>query len=387
MLAWNLSFFRLYERHLNMNIVIIGGGASGIACAIRTKLNNPDISVQVLEHLDEPCKKIYATGNGRCNITNKNAKGFETAKGFFESIGLIMRESGEGRMYPFSNQASGVVDVLLSTCQKLGIEIICSCKVLRVEKIGDTFNIFTSKGIFSSDILVLATGGMAQSALGSDGSGYALAETFGHSISELSPALVQLKSPNKNCRALKGIRTKCNVKLEINGENAGEEFGEVLFADYGISGIVVMNLSHLVSDKLISEEKQRCTAILDFVPDMSEDELLCHYNKFLTFEGILPSKLCAVLNRQADGDGEKMAKYIKNWRLIINGTKGYDYAQITKGGVRTDELYDSGESKLTENLYIIGELTDNQFPCGGFNLDYAWSSAIRAADKIAERSE
>jgi predicted Rossmann fold flavoprotein len=370
-----------------MNVVIIGGGAGGIACAIQIKLNNPAIGVQVLEHLDSPCKKIYATGNGRCNITNKNAQGFETTKAFFESIGLVMREGGDSRMYPHSNQASSVVDTLASSCEKLGVEIVTECETSRLEKIGDSFNVFTNKGVFTGDALVLATGGRAQSALGSDGSGYKLAKAFSHSITPLSPALVQLKSPNKSCRALKGIRAKCNVKLDINGEIMGEDFGEVLFTEYGLSGIVIMDLSQFVCDEKIKDGTSRCTAIIDFVPEMSEEELISHYNKFESFEGILPSKLCAVLNRQAEGNCEKMAKYIKNWRLIINGTKGYDYAQITKGGVKLSELGESGESKLCDNLYIIGELTDNQFQCGGFNLDFAFSSGVKAANRIAQQSE
>ena len=369
-----------------MNVVIIGGGASGIACAIKTKLNNPDISVQVLEHLDSPCKKIYATGNGRCNITNKNADGFETTKSFFESIGLLMRESSEGRMYPHSNQAASVVDTMLSACNKLGVEIINDCEIKRIEKEGSVFNAVTTKGVFTSDALVLATGGKAQKALGSDGSGYKLAKAFGHSVSPLSPALVQLKSPNKSCRALKGIRAKCNVKLEVNGVVLGEEFGEVLFTEYGLSGIVIMDLSKYVCDEKLKSGEHRCTAIIDFVPEMSEDELLNHYRTFSSFEGILPAKLCAVLSRQADDDGIKMAKYIKNWRLIVNGTKGYDYAQITKGGVELDELDENCESKLCENLYVIGELTNNQFPCGGFNLDFAFSSGVKAADRITEKN-
>ena len=369
-----------------MDVVVIGGGAAGCACAIRTKLNNAYINVTVLEHLDAPCKKIYATGNGRCNITNKGAANFETTKAFFESIGLIMRESGDGRMYPHSNQASGVVDVLVGACKKLGINIINNCNTRRIEKLGSIFNIFTDKGVFSADVLVLATGGMAQSSLGSDGSGYTLAQSLGHSVTPLSPALVQLKSPNKSCRALKGIRAKCTVKLEINSEPICEEFGEVLFTDYGLSGIVIMDLSQHISDEAIKDGSQRCTAIIDFVPEMSEEELLKHYKRFSSFEGILPSKLCAVLNRQADGDGEKMAKYIKNWRLIVSGTKGYDYAQITKGGVESSELNASFESTLCENLYIIGELTDNQFPCGGFNLDFAFSSGVKAADSVTEKN-
>ena len=369
-----------------MNVVIIGGGASGIACAIKIKLNNPDFGVSVLEHLDAPCKKIYATGNGRCNITNKNAENFETTKSFFDSIGLIMRESSEGRMYPHSNQAVSVVDTMLFACKKLGVEIITECETQRIEKADGIFNISTTKGDFISDVLVLATGGKAQSSLGSDGSGYELAKALGHSVSALSPALVQLKSPNKSCKALKGIRAKCNVKLEINGEIMGEEFGEVLFTEYGLSGIVIMDLSKYVCDEKLKSGEHRCTATIDFVPEMSEDELLKHYETFSTFEGILPAKLCAVLNRQADGDGEKMAKYIKNWRLIVNGTKGYDYAQITKGGVELCELDNNNESKLCNNLYIIGELTDNQFQCGGFNLDYAFSSGVKAANRITSKN-
>lgn len=369
-----------------MDAIIIGGGASGIACAVKIKQNNPDCRVTVLERLDSICKKIYATGNGRCNITNINANGFEITRNFFESIGLIMRESEGGRIYPYSNQAASVVDTLSSACGKYGIEIVCSCDIKRLEKIGNLFNIYTTKGIFSSDVLVLATGGKAQSALGSNGSGYDYARIFGHTITPLSPALVQLKSPNKNCRALKGIRAKCNVKIETNGKISAEEYGEVLFTDYGLSGIVIMNLSKHINDEKLKSASEKYTAIIDFVPDMSANELFCHYKKFHSFAGILPQKLCSIINRQADGDAEKMAKYIKNWRLIISGTKGYEYAQITSGGVSAEELTDENESKLCENLYIIGELTDNQFSCGGFNLDYAFSSAVRAANRITGKT-
>ncbi len=365
-----------------MEVLIIGAGASGIACAIRIKQNNPDTGVTVLEHLEEACKKIHATGNGRCNITNTNADGFANTKRFFESIGLVLRESGEGRMYPYSNQAASVVTVMLSACEKLGVKIVTDCTVNKAEKLDNQFNIFTDKGVFSSDVLVLATGGKAQPALGSDGSGYVLAKSFGHSVTALSPALVQLKSSTKNCRALKGVRAKCNVKIETNGEIIAEDFGELLFTEYGISGIVTMNLSEKISDENLKNGSERSVAIVDFVPEISEEELLSHYEKFGDFEGILPHKLCKVLIRQSDGDCAKMAQYVKHWRLIVTGTKGYDYAQITKGGVALDELKDGNESALCDNLYMVGELTDNQFRCGGFNLDYAFNSGIAAADKI-----
>lgn len=365
-----------------MEAIIIGGGASGIACAVRLKQNIPECKVTVLEQLEEPCKKLYATGNGRCNITNTGAKGYELTRGFFTSIGLVLRESNEGRVYPYSNQAATVVNILKNACKKYEIDIICGAGVYRCEKIDNRFNVFSRKGIFICDTLVIATGGKAQSALGSDGSGYALAQSFGHTVSELSPALVQLTSSSRHCRALKGTRIKCNLSIEINGEIKASSFGELLFTDYGLSGIVTMDLSKYVSDKRLADKSEKCLAVIDFVPSMSEEELLNHIKAFGNLEGILPSKLCSILSRQAENDSEKTVKYAKSWRIIITGTKGYKYAQITSGGVINSELTDDNESSLCNGLYIIGEITDNQFKCGGFNLDYAFSSGIRAADGI-----
>lgn len=370
-----------------MKTVIIGGGASGLACAIKIKQNNPTVSVTILEHLDQVGKKLYATGNGRCNLTNKQADHNADVEDFFKSIGLVMRTDKEGRVYPYSNQASSVTEVLLNACEKYGVEIICGCTVDDVEKIDNKFNIFTSRGIFTADHLILATGGMAQSALGSDGSGYALAKKFGHTVTALSPALVQLKSSSKHCRALKGVRTKCNVKIEMNGTAIAEEFGELLFAEYGISGIVVMDLSHYIKDELLKNSKEKCIAVIDFVPDMREEQLAQHYEKFGSYIGILPHKLCSILSRQSDGNAALIAKYAKNWRLIITGTKGYDFAQITNGGVRLDELDDNSQSKITPQLYIAGELADRQFKCGGFNLNNAFYDGIKIADAITETND
>ena len=145
-----------------------------------------------------------------------------------------MRQEESGRVYPYSNQASSVVDILNGACEKYGVNIVYDCECTKFEKIGNTYNVYSNKGIFTGDALVLATGGKSQSALGSDGSGYAIAKQFGHTITALSPALVQLNSSSRHCRALKGVRTKCMVKIETNGTVVGEEFGELLFADYGI---------------------------------------------------------------------------------------------------------------------------------------------------------
>lgn len=370
-----------------METFIIGGGASGIACAVRIKQNNPENNVTVIEHLECPCKKLYATGNGRCNITNANAPDYELTRGFFESIGLVLRESEEGRVYPYSNQAATVVNVLHNACDRYGIKIVNNCNAYKVEKIGGQFNVFTNSGIYCGDALVLATGGQAQSSLGSDGSGYKLAKELGHSVTELSPALVQLISSSKHCRALKGIRTKCKVSIETNGKIVDSAFGELLFTDYGISGIVTMDLSRLVSDERLSKKLDKTVAVIDFVPSMSVEELREHFSRFGNLEGILPSKLCSILSKQSNDDAEKTVRFVKNWRLIITGTKGYSFAQITNGGIPNSELSEANESNIVDGLYIIGELTDNQFKCGGYNLNYAFSSGIKAADSITEKNK
>lgn len=367
-----------------MKTIIIGGGASGLACAIRIKQSDPSHQVTILEHLDTVGKKILATGNGRCNITNKNAMHYQITKEFFNSIGLIMREDDEGRMYPYSNQATSVLDILKLSCTNLGVKIICNCSVENIAHTGNIYNVYTNQGTFECENLILATGGKSQKALGSDGSGYQLAKSLGHSITPLSPALVQLKSSSRHCRALKGLRTKCNLKIEINGQTAGEEYGELLFAEYGISGIVVMNIAQLVDDNRLRNGDDKVIASIDFVPDMSKEDIIEHYNKFGSLMGILPERLCSILKKQSNGDIEKEAQYVKSWRIIITGTKGYDFAQITKGGVRNTELDENYQSILNKNLYIIGELTDNQFCCGGYNLDFAFSSGVIAADNIVK---
>ncbi len=368
-----------------MNVLVIGGGAAGIACAIRLKQNNLYTNVTVLEHLDETCKKLFATGNGRCNMTNVNAEHYAITKNFFESIGVRMRTDHAGRVYPYSNQAATIVEALHRQCDALGINTVVSCHAQGIRSDGVQYKILTDKGVFSADAVVLAAGGMSQCALGSDGSGYKIAMHSGLKVTELSPALVQLKSSSKNCHALKGTRVKCNLSIETNGNITASEFGELLFTDYGISGIVTMNLSQYINDAKLKSGDEQSVAILDFVPDMHEEELLRHFDRFGTYDGILPQKLISIINKQTNLNSRKTAHYIKNWRLVITGTKGYDFAQITKGGVDKSQLTNTGESKSSPKLYVIGELTDNQFKCGGFNLDFAFSSGIIAADDITEK--
>ena len=367
----------------SMTAIIIGAGASGLACAVRLKQKLKNADVTVLERLESPGRKILATGNGRCNITNTKAENYNLNSEFFSDIGLVLREQEEGRVYPYSLKAETVLAVLTDQCEKLGVKIITSCKVLRIKKSESGFSVGTEKGEFTADYVIAATGGKAQGALGSDGSGYALMRSLGHSITALCPALVQLTSSSRYPRMIKGTRAKCGIGIFINGIEAAHESGEVLFTDYGLSGIAVMNVSAAVSGAFASEEKPKCLAVLDLIPELSENEVLEHISRFGSLKGILGTKLSGITEKQAGGDPKLQAHTAKNWRLIITGTKGYDFAQITCGGIPLNEV-ETYESKKTKGLYICGELLDRQFPCGGFNLDFAWGSGIAAADAIVK---
>ncbi len=364
-----------------MRVVIIGAGASGLACAIRIKQNMPDAEVIVLERLSVAGKKILATGNGRCNLTNTAAENYNEVKDFFNSLGLMLRLDESGRAYPYSSKAQTVVDILLEACAKTGVEIITDCTVQRID--GD-LTVYTDSGIFSADAVVAATGGKAQSALGSDGSGYGLLKALGHSVTPLSPSLVQLKSSSKYPRKISGTRAKCRIFLELDGEIAAEELGEILFTDYGLSGIAVMNLSEIAGRNFACDNPKKCVAVIDLIPELSEAEIKNHLEKFGSLTGILGAALNGIIMKQAENDFERAAKYAKGWRLIITGTKGFDFAQITCGGIPENEV-NNFESCKVENLYICGELLDRQFECGGFNLDFAWHSGITAADKICDK--
>ena len=364
-----------------MTTIIIGAGASGLACAIRLKVNNPQNDVIILERLNQVGKKLLATGNGRCNLTNTASEYYDTVKEFFSSIGLMTRIDDEGRAYPYSNQASTVVEMLEEKCRALGVEIITDCTVYGID---DDLTVESSNGIFMADSVVIATGGKAQKSLGSDGSGYDILKKLGHTITPLSPALVQLVSSSKYPRALKGNRVKCNMTIELDDEPVGSDYGEVLFADYGLSGIVTMNLSEIVGRNFAENEPKRCRAVLDLIPEMSRESLKSYFEEFKSLKGILGTKLADIIEKQADGNIDKMIICAKSWKLIITGTKGYDFAQITSGGADLNE-FSGFESKIVNGLYACGEVLDKQFECGGFNLSFAWYSGITVADNICNK--
>ena len=361
-----------------MTTIIIGAGASGLACAVRLKQNAPRCSVTILERMPQPGKKILATGNGRCNLSNINADHCSEVTGFFNALGLVTRADSEGRIYPYSNQASTVVDILTEKCRELGVKIITDCTVTDIDR---SLSVITDKGTFTADHIVIAAGGKAQKSLGSDGSGYSLLKSLGHSITPLFPALVQLTSSSRYPRILKGHRVKCNMTIQLDGTSVKQEYGEVLFTDYGLSGIVTMNLSDIVSKNFAEKEPKKCHAVLDLIPEMQINELEKYLRKFGNLRGILGTALSDIMEKQSEGDSKKTARIAKNWKLIITGTKGFDFAQITHGGADRKEFY-KYQSKLVKGVYACGEILDRQFACGGYNLNFAWYRGIKTAAEI-----
>ncbi len=403
---------------------IIGGGASGLACAVElvnTVKNKDDVSVCVLEKLPRVGKKLLVTGNGRCNLTNMNTDmsayrgDREFAKTalshfppesnieFFNAMGLYTRADEEGRVYPLSNQASSVLDALRFECARLGVHTICDYRAVHI-KTADSASgqkiIVNNRERF--DAAVIACGGKAAKVHGTDGDSYDLLKMAGHRVIPPVPALVSLNCENFT-KALKGVRSVCKVKLIIDGGQVYENYGEVQFTDYGLSGIPIMQLSRFVS---VSPSNDIYVA-LDTAPDFDSAQI----RKYLACRreadrglcenmlgGIMHKQLCIELmkecsiavnsrvNELSDCDLERLAATIKNWKIKIKNARGFDFAQVTAGGADCSQ-FDSAtmESKLVKNLYCCGEAMNIDGDCGGYNLQWAFSSGRAAGRAIGER--
>ena len=400
------------------DIAVVGGCASGIVAAISAKRKNPELNIVIIEKLPRIGKKILATGNGRCNLTNVNAVASDYCNsdfvsdvlakyppqkviGFFESMGLLTFADSEGRVYPRSNMASSVLDILRFELERLGVEIICDTPVSQIRKANGGFEI---NGNILCKKVVVSTGGKASPSQGSDGSGYALAKQLGHSVTELYPALVPL-AVKENVKTLKGVRAR-NVKLTlINGRPLAETFGELLFTENGISGIAAMELA-AYAEKSLSAAKAKTLTEIDFLPDMSEKELTDYLQKVknikgdtgldMLFSGVLPkaigTEVCKAISLYKNGktisrlsreELASAARKAKKFRLEITGTKGFANAQVTSGGVPVSEISsETMESAICRGLYFAGEIVDVDAGCGGFNLQWAFASGLLAGENI-----
>ena len=390
-----------------LNIAVIGGGASGLFAAISAKNENTDVTIYEKEK--RVGRKILATGNGRCNMTNTTASyndyhsldikfiyptierfWVDQTLDFFENIGILWKEEDDGKVYPYSDTASAVLDVLRQKLEKSGVITECEFGVKKIKKQNNQFIIEDKNGNRKrADRVIIATGGMAGAQLGSDGSGYKILEGFGHKITKLYPSLVQIRTETDTVKKLKGI--KVNAKVSVGDK---EKTGEVLFTDYGISGPPVFWLS-----SYIEGEKE---IALDIMPEYSytdisdmitkrvntlgdiplEDFFVGMLNKrvsqaLLKHIGVEPlSRLASSLSRK---EIQAISSIIKNFKLQVKGTSTWNNAQVTKGGADVSQFNaDTMESKLVKGLYCCGEVLDVDGDCGGYNLQWAWSSGYIA---------
>lgn len=401
------------------DLIVIGAGASGYAAAINAGRLHPGLRIAILERLPRGGKKILSTGNGRCNLSNAAAGehaytnaafasgalskyGVSETLRFFESLGLLTYEDSAGRIYPASNTAASVLDALRLTAQSMGIEVKCESEVGRLVPTGDSYCI---NGQLLCKYLIIAAGGMASPAQGSDGSGFELAKALGHTVTRLYPALVPVCADASFTKQLKGIRIhRAALRLEMPNGNVRESSGEILFTDYGISGIAAMELAADMGQAAGTNVKLDTFTYIDFMPDMTAESLKKYLKNIRNVKGNLgfDNLLTGILPKQAgiaickaielytnaknigdlsDTDLQNLVAVMKNFPLKVMGTRGFDNAQVTRGGICVSEIDgETMQSKINKNLYFAGEIIDVDGGCGGFNLQWAWSSGLLAGE-------
>lgn len=353
------------------DLCIIGGGAAGLAAAAYI---NENANICLLEKNRIPGRKLMATGGGRCNITNRACENKAISLDFFKSMGLETYCDDEGRYYPYSNQASDVVKMLVSAAERKRVDIRTSAPVTAVKRMEDGFCTVYGKGqhIFSKNVL-LAAGGKAAPQFGTTGDGYSFARALGHSVGKVYPILSGIECGD--FEDIKGVRAKGKVGIYRDGTLLHEETGEIQFTGDGLSGICIFNLTPYIKaekGEAIADALRRFRIKADLAPDFTEEQIARRSSSF----GILSYKLASRI-----GIDE-----IKQWELPVLGVKGWKNAQCTAGGVSLDEIdMNTMESGLVDGLYFAGEIIDVQGPCGGYNLQNAWETAIRAAISLNGR--
>lgn len=391
-----------------MVIGIIGGGASGMAAALAAA-ENENVQVILMERQARVGKKLSATGNGRCNLSNLHAmeggyygdnaafadfalKHFDVNNtlDWFGKLGLYTVAEESGRVYPYSDQANSVVDVLRFALEKPNIQVLTGFEVIKVKKTADGFRIDSTEESIFVDKLIIACGGLAGIKLGGSMAGYKLLRSFGHKCTKLRPTLVQLKSDWKGCASLKGVRANCHAEILRDSQLHAESTGEMQFTEYGLSGPVIFEVSR---DACQGSGEWICR--LDFLPDLSVDELTrmlsrrrdTSWKSEDLFTGILHNRLGRVLTQAAgisgyvpiaqleEGEFAAVAKAAKSFEVALTEPMGMDSAQVTAGGIVTAEFNpETMESRLVPGLYACGEVLDIDGYCGGYNLQWAWSS-------------
>lgn len=401
---------------MSNRIIVIGGGAAGMMAAIIAKRNGGD--VLILERNDRVGKKLLATGNGRCNYTNinltvKNYHGknpqfvnsglsqfnVDNAMVFFESLGITPAVEDNGKVFPLSFQSSSMLDVLRYEIEEQGIELITEAYVSDIRKRDKFIVTLKDKRTFEGDKVIIATGGMALPSSGSDGNGYTLCKKLGHTTTEIFPGLVQLKLKSNILKSIDGVKFLGVAGIYVDNKLVLEDMGDILFTSYGISGPPILQLSRTALDYL--NKGKEVEIRVSIIPSKTKEELFKYlFNRFnnmnyktidIALIGFINKKLIIPILKELNIDKNKQANrltkeeinklsgLLHSWNFEVIGSQSFGNAQVTAGGVNTDEVDDKTmESKLVKGLYIIGELLDIDGDCGGFNLQWAWSSGYVA---------
>ena len=402
------------------HVAVIGGGAAGMMAAITAAREG--VKVTILEHKDRIGKKILSTGNGRCNFTNtyqtpacyrSDNRDFawniiqkfnvEKTISFFKELGIYPKDRN-GYLYPYSDQAAAILEVLQIEIAKLDICVMTEINVLDIQPVKRGIRVTTDKKTITVDSVILACGSKAAPVTGSDGSGYQLAKLLGHRIVPVLPSLVQLRCAEKFYKSISGVRVQGTVEIYADDISLASDTGEIQLTNYGISGIPIFQVSRYAAKAIY--QKQSVTAVLNFMPDMNKDEFLSFLQERITlcphktldefFIGIFPKKLCELWirlsrlpkeMRVSDLSGEQLEKLvllIQHLRTHITETNAFEQAQICCGGVDTTEINpDTLESNYVPGIYFAGELLDVDGICGGYNLQWAWSSGFVAGCSVS----
>ena len=410
-------------------IIVAGCGPAGMMAAIAAAREG--VKVTILEGMEKPGKKLLVTGNGRCNLTNLDPElprkyhsvsspeiantwvqqvlsQFSVADtlDFFHELGLLTADRG-GYVYPYTSQSSSVLELLLAELRRLKVKLKFTEKIEKIEKTENGWKVHTGSWAYSCDSLILCCGSKAAKNTGSDGSGYELACQAGHRISDVVPSLTALTGKEKWFSLCAGVRCHGRVTLHtktVRWEKVAEDTGELQWTDNGISGIVVFQVSRYAA--LALERGQQVKAELDFLPETEEDrlaKLLCRGRERFpggsageVFSGILPKKLLQVCLEQnkikpgcqmaalSEKQCLQLAKTMKHFLVPVTGVRSFDQCQVCAGGVSLTEVFpDTLESRLASGLYFAGEILDVDGPCGGYNLQWAWSSGYAAGKHAA----
>ena len=405
---------------MSVTVGIIGGGAAGMMAAITAARQGA--TVTLLEGNDRLGKKILSTGNGKCNLGNEKLDleeyysenpaflenclrrfGTRETMDFFRGIGLMIK-SKNGYLYPVSEQAAVVLDVLRFAVEASGVHIVTQCKVTKVEREQHGFTVKGNGKRYHFDRVILTCGGKAAPKTGSDGSGYDLAKQLGHSMIPTVPALVQMKCGEDYFKMVSGVRAEAKLQVFDGARMVAVEWGELQLTDYGISGIPVFQISRVMNYMLL--DRKPVEVSIDLLPDYDKEafEKLIESREGLLQDGTVEQFFTGMLNKKimllfmkmagvkptesmtsvSKAKVRKIYELCKDWRVTVVGSNPYDNAQVCAGGVPLAELNESLESKKIPGVFFAGEILDVDGKCGGYNLQWAWTSGYLAGVAAGE---